>query len=145
MRKGVWCYPLLRYNFEIMKSVRRGGFFDAPFDLFKEKKFSSLRRDFIENWKGQKWKKPLKFRKMVFYKQILDFHCPSKILCHTSKLWSFVKITGPYCTGDKTGMRIWCVEYFSHIDRAVLRTGSVADPDPGSGPFLTPGSLIRDG
>jgi hypothetical protein len=30
-----------------------------------------------------------------FYKQILDFHCPSKILCHTSILWNFVKITGP--------------------------------------------------
>jgi hypothetical protein len=28
-----------------LKSVRKAGFFDAPFDLFKEKKFSSLRRD----------------------------------------------------------------------------------------------------
>ena len=28
-----------------LKSVRKDGFFDAPFDLFKEKKFSSLRRD----------------------------------------------------------------------------------------------------
>jgi hypothetical protein len=27
-----------------LKSVRKDGFFDAPFDLFKEKKFSSLRR-----------------------------------------------------------------------------------------------------
>ncbi len=27
------------------KSVRKDGFFDAPFDLFKEKKFSSLRRN----------------------------------------------------------------------------------------------------
>ncbi len=31
-----------------------------------------------------------------FYKQILEFHSPSKILCHTSKLWNFVKIIGPY-------------------------------------------------
>jgi hypothetical protein len=31
-----------------------------------------------------------------FFKQILDFHCPSKILCHTSKFCNFVKITGPY-------------------------------------------------
>jgi hypothetical protein len=23
-------------------------------------------------------------------------HCPSKILCHTWKLWNFVKITGPH-------------------------------------------------
>jgi hypothetical protein len=28
-----------------LKSVRKDKFFDAPFDLFKEKKFSSLRRD----------------------------------------------------------------------------------------------------
>jgi hypothetical protein len=28
-----------------LKSVRKDGFFDAPFDLFKEKKLSSLRRD----------------------------------------------------------------------------------------------------
>ncbi len=28
-----------------LKSVRKDGYFDAPFDLFKEKKFSSLRRD----------------------------------------------------------------------------------------------------
>jgi len=31
----------------------------------------------------------------VFYIQILDFNCPSKILCQTSKLSDFVKITGP--------------------------------------------------
>jgi hypothetical protein len=29
----------------ILKSVRKDGFFDAPFDIFKEKKFSLLRRD----------------------------------------------------------------------------------------------------
>ncbi len=28
-----------------LKSVRKAGFFDALFDVFKEKKFSSLRRD----------------------------------------------------------------------------------------------------
>jgi hypothetical protein len=32
--------------FTFLKSVQKDGFFDAPFDLFKEKKFSSLRRDF---------------------------------------------------------------------------------------------------
>ncbi len=36
------------------------------------------------------------FEKQFFYKQILDFNCPSKILCLTSKLRNFVKITGPY-------------------------------------------------
>ncbi len=44
-----------------------------------------------------------KFRKTVFYKQISDFYCPSKIICHTSKLWNFVKITGPYCTVEGGG------------------------------------------
>ncbi len=53
--------------------------------------------NFFESWKGQKWKKPLKISKNGFYKQILDLQCPSKILCHTSNLWNFVKITGPYC------------------------------------------------
>ncbi len=28
-----------------LKPVRKDGFFDTPFDLIKEKKFSSLRRD----------------------------------------------------------------------------------------------------
>jgi hypothetical protein len=28
-----------------LKSVRKYRFFDAPFEIFKEKKFSSLRRD----------------------------------------------------------------------------------------------------
>ncbi len=44
------------------KSVRKDGFFHAPFDLFKEKKFHLLEgtMNFSENWKGQKWKKPHK-------------------------------------------------------------------------------------
>ncbi len=74
---------------------------DAPFDLFKEKKFSSLGRDnelFWELKKVKNGRNRSKFRKTVFYKQSLDFQCPSKILCHTSNLWNFVKITGPYCT-----------------------------------------------
>jgi hypothetical protein len=51
-----------------LKSVRKAGFFAAPSDLFKEKKFSSLRRDrtFLRAEKGQKWKKPLKILKNGF-------------------------------------------------------------------------------
>jgi hypothetical protein len=45
------------YIFEISTKRR---IFDAPFDLFKEKKFLYVGRDFFENWKGQKWKKLLK-------------------------------------------------------------------------------------
>jgi hypothetical protein len=70
-----------------LKSVRKDGFFDAPFDLFKEKSFHLLEgtMNFFE--KGKKWKKPLKISKnSFFYKQFLDFQCPSKILCDTSNL-----------------------------------------------------------
>ncbi len=92
-----------------LKSLRKDGFFDAPFDLFKEKKFSSHRRDNELFWelKRSKMEETAKnFEKTVFYKQILDFHCPSKILCHTSKLW---KITGPYCVGMSWGTwRVSC-------------------------------------
>ncbi len=28
--------------------------------------------------------------------RMVSFYCPSKILCHTSNLWNFVNITGPY-------------------------------------------------
>jgi hypothetical protein len=51
-----------------LKSIRKDGFFYAPFDPFKEKKFSSPRRtmEFFENRKGQKWKKPLKISKNGF-------------------------------------------------------------------------------
>ncbi len=81
------------YIFEISTKRRI-----APFDLFKEKKFSSLRRDNELFWELKKVKNGQnrsKFRKTVFYKQILDFQCPSNILCHTSNFWNFVKITGP--------------------------------------------------
>ena len=82
-----------------LKSGWKDRFFDVPFDLIKEKKFSSLRRDnelFWELKKVKNGRNRSKFWKTVFYKQILDFQCPSEILCHTSNLWNFVKITGPY-------------------------------------------------
>ncbi len=69
----------------------------------KKNKFSSLRRDnelFRALKKVKNGRYRSKFRKTVFYKQILYFHCPSKILCHTSNLWNFVKITGPYYLVD---------------------------------------------
>jgi hypothetical protein len=54
------------YIFEI--STKRWIFY-APFDPFKEKKFSSLTRDnelFLRAETGQKWKKPLKILKNGF-------------------------------------------------------------------------------
>ncbi len=83
------------YIFEI-STVRKDGYFDALFDLFKEKSFRLLEgtMNLFENLKGQKRKKPLNISKNGFNKQILNFRCASKVLCLTSKLWNFVKITG---------------------------------------------------
>ncbi len=36
------------------------------------------------------------FNKRFFIKKIIDFHSPFKIVCHPSKLYNFVNITGPY-------------------------------------------------
>jgi hypothetical protein len=65
--------------------------------IFEEKKISSLRRTMNTFWeiKGQKWKKPLNISKNGFYKEVFDIHSPFKNACFTSKLWNFVKITGP--------------------------------------------------
>ena len=52
-----------------LKSVRKDGFFDAPFELFKEKKSFHLLEgtmNFLRAEKGQKWKKPLKISKNGF-------------------------------------------------------------------------------
>jgi hypothetical protein len=43
--------------------------------------------------KCPKWKQPLNISETVFYKQVLEFHCPSKFLCQTSgrqNHWSLV-------------------------------------------------------
>ncbi len=81
-----------------LKSVWKDGFFDTPFDLIKEKKFS------CDSWVSVYflWTKKHKygsnhsiFRKMVFYKQVLKFHCPSKFVCQTYGLqnhWSLLHI-----------------------------------------------------
>ncbi len=59
-----------------LKSVRKDGFFDAHSTYSKKKIFISLKGQwtFLRAEKGQKWKNRSKFRKTVFYKQILDFH-----------------------------------------------------------------------
>jgi len=61
-----------------LKAGQKNGFFDAPFDLFK----AGTMNFFEENVKHGRNRS--KFQKTVFYKQILDFHCPYKILYHTS-------------------------------------------------------------
>jgi hypothetical protein len=52
-----------------MKPVRKDGFFYAPFDLFKEKKFSSLRRDngiFLEPKRSKMEETAKNFEKRFF-------------------------------------------------------------------------------
>ncbi len=77
------------YIFEISTKRR---IFWCPIRPTQRKKFSSLRRDnelFWELKRVKNGRNRSKFRKTVFYKQILDFHCPSKILCNTSNVWNF--------------------------------------------------------
>jgi hypothetical protein len=54
---------------------------DFLYDLFKEKnlKVGSMCTFY------ERWKQPLNIPKTIFYKQVLDFHRPSKILCCTSR------------------------------------------------------------
>ena len=68
-----------------LKSVRKDGFFDAPFDLFKEKKFSSLRRNNELFWEPRKVKNGRnrsKIRKTIFYKQIIFTALPKFYATH---------------------------------------------------------------
>jgi hypothetical protein len=61
-----------------------------PFAIFEEKSFHLLEgtRDSFWELKGQICKKPLNILKNGFYTQVLDFHRPFQILCHTSKSWN---------------------------------------------------------
>jgi hypothetical protein len=74
------------YIFEI--STKRRIFLCPIRPIQRKKVFISKKGQwtFLRAEKGQKWKKRSKFRKTVFYKQILDFQCPSKILCQNH--WS---------------------------------------------------------
>jgi hypothetical protein len=91
--------------------VWKDGFFDTPIDLFKEKKFSSLvTRNLSGNFKkGQKLKEMLNISKMIFYKQILDLHSPSKfmLLIEIMKFWQnhCLPIVG---VSAETGKRFSC-------------------------------------
>ena len=83
---GCTFYQGHMYIFEISTKRR---IFWGPFDLFKEKSFHLLGQwTFLRTKKVKNGRNHSKLRKTVFYKQILDFHCPSKILCHTSNLWN---------------------------------------------------------
>jgi hypothetical protein len=68
-----------------LKSVKKDGYFDSPaHSTYSKENSFHLKEDtmnLFRNLKGQKWKKLLNIsKKGFFYKQRLDFHCPSKIL-----------------------------------------------------------------
>jgi hypothetical protein len=94
-------------------------FFNAPFDLFKEKKLEGT-MNLFEELKMSKIEKTAQHFEKQFYKQIFDFHCPSKILCHASKLWNFVKITGPYWW-DKPNVHKDCSRRCALLEQAGKR------------------------
>jgi hypothetical protein len=66
------------------------------------------------------------FEKRFLYKQILDFHCPSKILCHTSNYEILSKSLVPnvqygsskQCSGPVGGVSSWAfrIRYFLYGD-----------------------------
>ncbi len=62
----------------------------------------------FKNVQVQKCKEPLNISKNnFFYKHVLDFHRPFKILFNTSKLWNFVNITGPLCAYTAGVRKCW--------------------------------------
>jgi hypothetical protein len=86
----------IQYIFEISMKRR---FFETPFSIVEEKMFHLLEGTINTFWEleGQKWKKPLKMCESGFLKPAFDFWYSYKILCQTSKLRNFVKMTG-LCT-----------------------------------------------
>jgi hypothetical protein len=106
--------------FTFLKSVWKDGCFDTPFDLTKEKKFSShssVNVNFL--WtkkKSPKWKQPLNISENVFYKHVLEFHRPSKFLCQTSgrqNHWSPLCIRDCWmiCRRLSRGRMIWLLAH----------------------------------
>ncbi len=95
--KTFLCALFTKFICTFLKSARKDGFFYAPFDLFKENKFSSLRRDNELFWKMKKvtMEETAQNFEKLFLETGLRVSLPFQSLCHTSNLWNFVKITGP--------------------------------------------------
>ena len=72
------------YIFEI--STKRRIFFIPHSTYSKKKSFHLILGSVCTFYelKSPKWKQPLNISENVFYKQVLEFHCPSKFLCQTS-------------------------------------------------------------
>ncbi len=66
---------------------------DSFVSLYLKNKFSSLRRNnecFLRTLRPT-----IRETKNGFYKQVIDFHVPFKILCHTNRTMKFCQLTGP--------------------------------------------------
>jgi hypothetical protein len=79
----------IRNQIRIRNSVGKTDFFDTPFDPIKEKKFSSppsrVSVNFFFDIRSPKKDETTQyFGKRFFYKQVLEFHRPSKFLCQTT-------------------------------------------------------------
>ncbi len=69
-----------------------------PHSTYSNKKSFQLLEgtmNFFENWKGQKWKKPLKITKNGFFLTDYRFSLPFQNFVSQIKIIQFVKITGP--------------------------------------------------
>ncbi len=98
-----------------MKSVWKEGFFDT---LLKKFSFHSRVNVYFLWAKKSKWKLPLNISDNGFYKQVLDFHRPSKIFCRTSgrqNHWYLYSIFRRFINWWIPSISILCV-YNSHID-----------------------------
>ncbi len=73
-------------KFTFLKSEWKYGLFDAPFAVFVEKSFHLLEGIMHTFWelKGQNARNRPIIRKTVFYKEVLDFQSPFKILWFSS-------------------------------------------------------------
>ncbi len=87
LAKLFWAHFLLKSYSTFLKSVWKDEFFDTPFVLIKEKKFSShntVGSVYFMNHKVQNGSNHSIFRKTVFYKQVLEFHRHSQFVWRTS-------------------------------------------------------------
>jgi len=79
------------YHMTLVKSAPKKSYATKSVTVWKEKSFHLLEGtvNIFGNLKGQNGQNCSIFRTTVFYKQILDFHCPSKILFNTLQSMKF--------------------------------------------------------
>ncbi len=101
---------LLRSKVHFWKLVQKDGFFDTPFDLYKEKKFSSHRSVNVYFL----WIKKSKTQNSVFVKRffLLDFHRPSQIF--QPDIWAAKSLVRTARTGTKNNANMYLLSFLIH-------------------------------